>query len=232
MTTLSTPGSAKQSSNGVTERVARLAAARVSSWQDGYLRDQPAAVAALARLRRGAGRDAAALPDLWGLVDTSPLHTPDQGTRPLSEQQLVRAENALYTALTLWALHQQSRGTRMHRPHSAALPGGLGSAIRRLMPAGEIDDAVRKRLVRAGTAPALTTLAQRLRDIVTLLRGADISLDYGLLAGQLYAWQWPDGPATVRRAWGRSFHTLPRTAPDPDGSGSNPPLAKDDKDAS
>ncbi|MET9734475.1 type I-E CRISPR-associated protein Cse2/CasB [Streptomyces sp. NPDC006458] len=232
MTTLTPPGSTMQSGSGVSGRIARLAADRITFWQDGYLRDQPAAVAALARLRRGAGRDAAALPDLWGLIDTGPLHAPGERARPLSETQLVRAENALYTALTLWALHQQSRGSRMHRAHTATLPGGLGFAVRRLMPAGDIDEAVRKRLVRAGTAPDLPALAQRLRDIVTLLRGADIPLDYGLLAGQLYAWQWPDGPAAVRREWGRSFHALPRTAPASDDTSDTPPLAKDDKDAS
>ncbi|MFF0205802.1 type I-E CRISPR-associated protein Cse2/CasB [Streptomyces sp. NPDC005017] len=229
MTTLTPPGSTQQPGTGVGGRITRLAADRITYWQNGYLRDQPAAVAALARLRRGAGRDAAALPDLWGLIDTSPLHAADGHARPLRETELVRAEDAVYTALTLWALHQQSRGSRMHRTHTAGLPGGLGAAVRRLMPAGDIDEAVRKRLVRAGTAADLTALAQRLRDIVTLLRGADIPLDYGLLAGQLYAWQWPDGPAAVRRAWGRSFHTLPRTTPAADDTS---PIAKDDKDAS
>lgn len=215
-------------------RVTGLAHELIVTRQDGYLRDSAVDVAALARLRRGAGRDAAALPDLWGLIDTSPLHSTEDAGRQLSERELVRAENALHTALTLWALHQQSRGSRMHRPHSYQRPGGLGAATRRLMPAGEIDDAVRKRLVRAGTAPDLTTLAQRLRDIVTLLRGADIPLDYGLLAGQLYAWQWPDGPAAVRREWGRSFHARLKSDSDSGSrdTGSNQPAAKDDKDAS
>ncbi|MGJ3561267.1 type I-E CRISPR-associated protein Cse2/CasB [Streptomyces sp. INA 01156] len=63
-----------------------------------------------------------------------------------------------------------------------------------------------KRLVRAGTAPDLATLAQRLRDIVVLLRREGFELDYALLAGQLYTWQRPGGADTVRREWGRSFH--------------------------
>ncbi|WP_282703926.1 type I-E CRISPR-associated protein Cse2/CasB [Streptomyces sp. CC219B] len=200
----------------VPHRVAQLTAAHIAPWQDGYLRDRPQAVAALARLRRGAGREAGQVPDLWSLIDTDPLHTPTEGARPLSEPELVRAENALYAALTLWAFHQQSRGTGMHRRHSRERPAGLGAAVRRLMPADGVDDPVRKRLVRAGTAPDLVTLTQRLRDLVALLRREDIPLDYALLAGQLYVWQCPDGPADVRRRWGRSFHEQRRTRSTPD----------------
>jgi CRISPR system Cascade subunit CasB len=75
-----------------------------------------------------------------------------------------------------------------------------------MMKPGEIDEPLLKRLVRAGTAPDLTALAQRLRDIVVLLRREDIDLDYALLAGQLYTWQRPGGADAVRREWGRSFH--------------------------
>ncbi|WHM35059.1 type I-E CRISPR-associated protein Cse2/CasB [Streptomyces sp. BPPL-273] len=202
----------------VDQRVAELAATLIAFWQEGHLKDRSPAVAALARLRRGAGREAGETPDLWSLIDTDPLHAPAEAMRPLSEQELERAENALHAALTLWAFHQQSRKVPMHRRHTRERPGGLGAAVRRLMPADGTDAPVRKRLVRAGTAPDLVTLAQRLRDIVALLRSAKtpVPLDYGLLAGQLYLWQWPDGPATVRRRWGRSFHELPRPLPDTD----------------
>ncbi|MFJ1975296.1 type I-E CRISPR-associated protein Cse2/CasB [Streptomyces sp. NPDC087903] len=226
MTTVSAPPS-------VQSRVADLAAAQITSWQEGYLKDRPRDIAALARLRRGAGRDAAALPDLWALVDSGPLHTVTEGGRPLGETELVRAENALYTALTLWALHQQSRGGRMHRPHTARQPAGLGAAVRRLMPPNDIDAPVLKRLVRAGTAPDLTSLAQRLRELMVLLRREDIPLDYGLLAGQLYAWQWPGGADTVRRAWGRSFHSWQQpTIPHPTPGDAVTGPADSDKDAS
>lgn len=98
----------------------------------------------------------------------------------------------------------------------------------------DIDEPVRKRLVRAGTAPDLTSLSQRLRDLVVLMRRQDIPLDYGLLAGQLYAWQAPGGGDLVRREWGRSFHSWQPPAEQP-GSGSADDLARtpdSDKDAS
>ncbi|WP_406454017.1 type I-E CRISPR-associated protein Cse2/CasB [Streptomyces sp. NBC_00876] len=191
-------------------RVERLAGERISAFQRGYLAGEPSAVAALARLRRGAGQDAGSLPDLWSLVDISPLHEPCEGARDLTERELVRAEDALHTALTLWALHQQSRREAgMHQRNSRGKPRGVGAAVRRMMnmlKPGEIDEPLRKRLVRVGTAPDLPTLAQRLRDIVLLLRREQFPLDYALLAGQLYEWQRPGGPDGMRREWGRSFH--------------------------
>ena len=218
MTTTQASASAPPAAVPVHQRVAELAATHIGPWQEGYLSDRSHAVAALARLRRGAGRGAGETPDLWNLIDTDALHTPATGTtatdtRTLGEQQLVRAENALHAALTLWAFHQQSRGAPMHRRHTRERPAGLGAAVRQLMPADGIDEPVRKRLVRAGTAPDLVNLTQRLRDIVALLRRQDIPLDYALLAGQLYCWQWPDGPAAVRRRWGRSFHEQHRPRP-------------------
>ncbi|GAA1042268.1 hypothetical protein GCM10009566_43190 [Streptomyces murinus] len=199
MTTVTAPATARK-------RVTDLASAHLAALQRGYLDDQPHAVAALARLRRGAGREAGQLPDLWTLTDTGPLHATPDGARPLSESELVRAEDALHVALTLYALHQQSRRTGMYQADRPGSGRGLGAAVRRMMKPSEIDEPVHKRLVRAGTAPDLTVLAQRLRDIVVLLRREDIALDHALLAGQLYTWQRPGGADLVRREWGRSFH--------------------------
>ncbi|MGW4805077.1 type I-E CRISPR-associated protein Cse2/CasB [Kitasatospora sp. NPDC004272] len=176
--------------------VGTLAGSEIGRLQKGYLDDRPDAVAALARLRRGAGKDTATVPDLWGLLDADRLHAD-----PVLDQDA--AHTALYTAATLYALHQQSRGSRMHRP------GGdeLGTAVRRLMPGGGMDEPTRKRFVRAGSAATLPHLATRLREIVLLLRREDIALDYALLAEQLYQWQQrPWGPDSVRRSWGRSLH--------------------------
>ncbi|WP_330237159.1 type I-E CRISPR-associated protein Cse2/CasB [Streptomyces sp. NBC_00566] len=217
-------------STTVRSRVAELAADLIKPWQNGYLADRSNDVAALARLRRGAGHSALEIPDLWGLVNTDPLHQQDEQGTALSDVTLNRAEDALYTTLTLWALHQQSRRTRMHRLGTSEQPGGLGAAVRRLMPTGGIDEAVLKRLVRAGMAPDVVSLSKRLSDLVVLLRRADIPLDYSLLAGQLYAWQWPGGREAVRREWGRSFHT--RQPQETANSNIDTGFDSDDRDAS
>ncbi|MGW3355604.1 type I-E CRISPR-associated protein Cse2/CasB [Streptomyces bungoensis] len=229
MTTVTAPATPR-------ERVARLAAGHIAALQRGYLDDQPHAIAALARLRRGAGREAGQLPDLWALIDTGPLHKTPDGARPLNESELTRAEDALHVALTLYALHQQSRRAGMYQAGRPDRPRGLGAAVRRMMKPGEIDGPVHKRLVRAGTAPDLAVLAQRLRDIVVLLRREDIELDYAQLAGQLYTWQWPGGADTVRREWGRSFHAWHDKRADGGfpsaGSDTTSSTENEDKDAS
>lgn len=181
--------------------------------QNDYRADRSHAVQAVARLRRGVGRQATELPDLWGLVGIEQFQQAyfDQLGAPAGERTALRAERAAHVAVTLWALHQQS-----NRAMSMHVSGGLsmGAAVRRLMAGSDSDEPIRKRLVRAGTATTLDVLAQRLRDLVVLLRAAEIPLDYGLLAEQLDQWQRPGGPSQVRQAWGRSFHAQRAASPD------------------
>ncbi|MGW2324855.1 type I-E CRISPR-associated protein Cse2/CasB [Streptomyces sp. NPDC001700] len=194
----------------------RAAARCISRLQRRYRQDNPAAVAQVARLRRGAGRTAHAVQDHWGLGGLDELADilADGATRVRREH----AEEAVYLAVTLWALHQQSvRDHDMHHPE-----GTLGRAVRGLMRkknegTSRADDdpngPVRKRLVRVGTATSLESVAVRLREIVLLLRDVKLPLDYARLADQLYRWQSLPERAAVRREWGREFHlAAPRGA--------------------
>lgn len=200
--------------------------------QKGYRDDRPSAVSTLARLRRGAGRPAHDVQDLWGLTGTEELagvlaELPDDERRRFDHDL---AEEALHLAVTLWALHQQS-----HREADMHVAGrGLGRAVRLLMsPAAgqagagpvsddggkrvepELNEPLRRRFVRVGTASSIDSLAQRLREIVLLLRRDGIALDYGLLADQLYRWQLPAFTAEIRREWGRDFHLAGATRAQP-----------------
>ena len=92
----------------------------------------------------------------------------------------------------------------------------LGGAVRRLMPPGEIDEPLRKRFAKLGSATTLGALAQRLREIVTLLRRDAVPLDYGLLADQIHQFRTLEGAKRVRAAWGRGFHAYrPKTTDSP-----------------
>ncbi|MFF7360098.1 type I-E CRISPR-associated protein Cse2/CasB [Streptomyces sp. NPDC008125] len=187
------------------ELVGEAVHAHVAPLCRGYQDDEAAAVAALARIRRGAGKPAGSLPDLWGLLGLERLDTTGWG-----EADVVRAEEAVHLAVTLWALHQQSHPeTAMH------VPGGpdVGGAVRRLMKPDEIDEPVRKRFVRAGSAPSIEALGPRLRELVLLFRRDGIALDYAKLARQLYRWQGSGGRAEIHRAWGRGFHQYRPPAP-------------------
>ncbi|MFE7670699.1 type I-E CRISPR-associated protein Cse2/CasB [Streptomyces albidoflavus] len=183
---------------------------RIQVLQRGYLDDQGWAVAALARLRRGAGRPSGEDPDLWGLIGTESLY--DVYAQPgVAEEAMLRVEEAAHAAITLWSVHQQSHHiSRMHRR-----PGPeLGAAVRRLTPGAGIDEPTRRRFVRAGTATTPVVLAGRLRELVTLMRREAVPLDYGLLADQLHTWQSPGGPEAVRRSWGRSYLIVPKPVPE------------------
>lgn len=182
---------------------------RVREIQEGYRLDNPRAVATLARLRRGAGKEIGDTPDLWGLILDDRFYA---DAPPLKEKDMEVAENSAHIALTLYAIHQQSR--RDDRMHQRGW--GLGEAVRRLMPSSEIDEPLRKRFVQVGHAVTYKALAQRLREIVTLLRRDAIPLDYGLLADQLYQFRTPQGAQRVRTAWGRGFHAYrPKTTDSP-----------------
>lgn len=210
-----------------------------------YRRDNPAAVATVARLRRAAGRTVHDTPDIWGtdgLEDLAAVREemqeatdPAGGEAPpgsLSaterrrhEMRAHAEEEAVHLAVTLWALHQQSvRDDAMHefgwslgRAVRVLSRGRTGSADRPWEEGaqgarsgdrqdGELEETLRKRFVRIGTSSSFDMLAVRLRDLVLLLRGARIPLDYGRLADELCAWQNDNLRADVRRAWGRSLH--------------------------
>lgn len=178
--------------------VGQIAGQSIAKWQQGYLDDQSSAVATLAQLRRGAGKLPRDMPELWGMIGMELLFQ----DRDLSDTEATRAENALFLAVTLYALHQQSRtDRRMHQPGIE-----LGAAVRRMMPRGEIDEPIRRRFVRVGTAATPDVLAFRLREVIALLRRHAVPLDYQRLATRLYQAQTPQGMRQVRQIWGRSFH--------------------------
>ena len=185
----------------VDERIRRL--------QAGYLRDHSEAVATLAKLRRGAGKTIEDVPELVGLTIDHRFYE----TFDVHDPRTPAAEAAVHEALTLYALHQQSKRDKgMHRRGR-----DFGAAVRRLMPPGDIDEPLRKRFVQAQTSNNRGTRLDRLRGIVQLLRAEDVPLDYGLLADQLFDARTPAGAERVRRSWGRGFQAYrpDRSASDP-----------------
>ncbi|MFD7745294.1 type I-E CRISPR-associated protein Cse2/CasB [Streptomyces sp. NPDC059698] len=186
--------------------VARATGTYIARLERQYLADVPSAVGELARLRRGAGKRAHRIPDLWGIGGTEELAELRGGHEGFLRAEY--AEEAVVLATSLWALHQQS--SREHGMYNRSQ--NLGGAVRALIrlkgaaSADEEDSPLRKRLVRVGTAESLDSVAVRLREIVLLLRGAKVPLDYARLAGQLYRWQHRPDRAGVQREWGREFH--------------------------
>jgi len=174
---------------------------RIDGLQRGYCANHSAEVAALARLRRGLGKQPGELLDILEFTTAPELVGNWRDDKPS------RAEIAAHHCLTLFAMHQQSQSQPMHRSGHR-----LGKALRRLVGSDQLkpENPVVRRFAMLGTADTLDEVVHHLRGLVQLLRAntTPIPLDYGLLAKDLLAWQYPSGPARVRLRWGRDFYTF------------------------
>jgi CRISPR system Cascade subunit CasB len=184
--------------------VGRFVEDQIRQLQNDFLSNQPSrragAVADLARLRRGVGKPVGALPELWRLtLDGVPAGH--------------YSETAAYAAITLYAVHQQSRSDRMHRPGD-----GFGRAVRLLQESRPQREGQRiappPRFQALATANSFAEVEHHARALITQLREEGIALDYGEFADQLVDLQKPGRADRVRLAWGRDFYriaTRPKT---------------------
>lgn len=138
---------------------------------------EPQRRAELAELRRGVGRQPGDLPALWGAL-LADMPEQLQGSNGPS-----KAEWAVYTALTLFALHQQGEaGVSMNQPGRT-----LGGAVRQLAKktaAGQdwTESSVLRRFNALATADSMPEVSHHLRGMIQLLRREGIPLDYPQLA--------------------------------------------------
>jgi CRISPR system Cascade subunit CasB len=155
----------------------------------------------LAEMRRGVGKMPGEIPELWGaFLSDLPEELCGTAGRPS------RAEWAIYTALTLFALHQQGndpKTTPMHREGQT-----LGKAARRLAPMKDSDEfrRIERKFHIAAVSDDMEELAYRLRGLIQLMRTAQIPLDYVQLAADFYLYQIPECVSGVRLQWGREFY--------------------------
>lgn len=169
---------------------------------DGMLRlGDGARRAALANLRRGAGRPPGDLPSLWGTIfDGMPENMAGTGAAPS------RAEWAVYISLTLYALHQQGRNPTRESESMNAEGVSLGSATAQMVRDEGDMNRVLRRFNETATSSGMEELEHHLRGLVNMLRAEGIPLDYPRLAGDLFDYQSPEKAARVRLGWGRDFY--------------------------
>ena len=155
----------------------------------------------LAALRRGVSRSPGELPEIWELTR---VEVPESaGDAPTWE------EIAVHTAMTLYAVHQQSRTEHMFSPGV-----GLGSAARRLIGSpDEENPSARARFNALVTSTTVAELRHHLRSFVSLLRARGIALDHAMLADDVLRFQQPGGAKKVRLAWARQYYSLPAETP-------------------
>ncbi|MBQ6666088.1 MAG: type I-E CRISPR-associated protein Cse2/CasB [Synergistaceae bacterium] len=149
----------------------------------------------LANIRRGVGKSPGEIPELWGLIFNN---MPEEllGTRGASP-----AEWAVYTALTLYALHQQGNEKFMNVEDVS-----VGKAASMLVKNDEDEDRIRRRLGLVVTATSPSDLAYHLRGVIQLLSREEIGLDYARLARDLYLMNYEERAKDIKLAWGRDFY--------------------------
>ncbi|MDR6867120.1 CRISPR system Cascade subunit CasB [Microbacterium resistens] len=183
------------------DRTADFVAARVSALQAQYQKNVASAVSALARLRRGIGREPGADLELLGLALQLPPSQKDQADSlydllDLRGDEIAPEERAAFDAITLFALHQQSRrDAPMHRRGYS-----FGRSSRLL----GTDDAVRRRFTALGTASTREETLRHARGLIQQFRQKRIPLDYGAFARDLLDLHGPFADR-VRARWGRDY---------------------------
>ena len=199
----SAPPESRQRARRLAEDVGRLVDWRIGGprgLQARYLQNESRARGEMAALRKGASRDSGELPEIWELTSVEiPEYASDAPTRE---------EIAVHTAMTLYAVHQQSRTEPMFRPGA-----GLGSAAHDLVGRDEENPSARARFNALVTSTTVAELRHHLRSFVSLLRARGIALDHAMLADDVLRFQQPGGAKKVRLAWARQYYSLPAETP-------------------
>lgn len=165
--------------------------------------------AALAVLRRAIGSEPGADAAVWAYTLAG---LPQQYVGRTDEPS--PAERAVHTAITLYAIHQQSKTKPMHQSGSS-----LGWAMCRLGGARSVaaqpdaSRAVKRRFDALMTAVTFSEMAYHARGLIGQLRTAEIPLDYGTFAEDLKQLQNVRTADGVRLRWGRDYSSL-RGVPD------------------
>jgi CRISPR system Cascade subunit CasB len=168
--------------------------------ETGYVQSGAYATAAIAKLKRSVGHDVGADPDIFEWTLAGLPEPSDDQQRQVSGLPTTY-ELAAHTAITLFALHQQSiHEMSVHTQSSVS----LGGAVARLLFDNPNAAGIRNRFNRIQTAGSWQELVHHARALITLMKRDRIVLNYGLFAQDLV--QLHSGRVTannVRMRWGR-----------------------------
>ena len=160
--------------------------------------------ALMAIIRRGVSRKPGELPELWGLIFEG---MPEE---LFGKKSTSYAEWAVYTALTLYALHQQGHQDEKKDEHKnwMYVQGiSLGKAAAMLVKQEKDEERILNRMNLVATAVSPYDLAYHLRGIIQLLSRDAIGLDYARLAKELYLMNNDETANNIKLAWGRDFYS-------------------------
>ena len=163
--------------------------------------DTNARAANLAKLRRGVGKTLEESPETWSMVLSG---MPEGLLSKSADCRATEGEKAAYTALTLFALHQQGESRPVNSPGAS-----FGNAIRSLV-TPENEEGIKRRFDAVVTSTTIEELSYHARGLVQLMRASDrlIAMDYPRFAKDLYNFQFPDGRRNVILSWGQDYYRI------------------------
>lgn len=196
-------------------------AAVIGGLQGRYCRRESDALATLARLRKASNAD----PGIGSVPEACWLPVDLLEARYQNDDAPSPSERALHSAVTTWAVHQQSLSEhRMHQPGTTFAQAVQRLALRRKAE-GRNEDTIHDRFSAIGIVATYAELIHDVRGLVRQLRDERIGFDYGIFADDLrtfqdgtYSYSGQSGPERVRDKWGREYW---RSKPD------EPPTSSD-----
>lgn len=159
--------------------------------------------ALLANLRRGVGREPGEMPQNFGMLLLDMPEAFMSRSGKITEQ-----EWACYTALTLYALHQQGFEVQSKSMHTDE-KDSVGRALYRLAEKQEDSNGEKRSLQKLQTLVTSIDrkeMAYHLKGLVQILKREEIPLNYVLLSADLLEFQKPDGKNCVALRWGQDFY--------------------------
>lgn len=162
----------------------------------------PASTATMACLRRGVGKTLEESPETWELIMT--IIPEDLMDNSITGTKVTEAESAVHSAMTLFAIHQQSKSQNVNQSGIS-----FGRAIGRLVRSND-SKALQRRFNAVITSSDIIELTYHIRGLIQLMRSSEpiIGFDYPQFAKDLYNYQFPDGKRNVVLRWGQDFYRV------------------------
>ncbi|GEM_PF-218203 len=195
--------------NPVRNESVELVAGRIFSRLD-FTSGNGATKSLLAKLRNSAGKEISTTSDIWAEIFSE---MPD---RFLSISGIAtREENAILTALQLYAIHQQGRENSVNtfssesteESESGKKIKNLGESLKTLR-TGEDTKAVDRRFNAMITSSTFGEMKVHIRHMINLLKASktDTKINYSKLAQDLF-WLQTGRQEQVKLRWGQSFYS-------------------------
>lgn len=167
-----------------------------------HIYNSPDSSRIIAELRRGVSKDMSECYGTWAYILTG---MPEEFLSKTCDDGASESEMAVYTALTLYALHQQSESDLVNVPDTS-----FGDAVGRLARTSDNSGGVRRRFDSVLTSNNLMELSHHVRGLIQLMKSSNhpTGFDYAMFARDLYDFQWPDGRRKVLFRWGEGFYRL------------------------